>query len=71
MKNIILKKHCAKVPCDNRESLRIYYKEILFEPHNKDYDLLSTLRRRINNVQPSIKYKWVEGHQDEKKGKND
>ena len=45
VKNIPLQQHCAKVACDNKESLRIYYDEIWFEPHDKDYDLLSTLRK--------------------------
>ena len=50
--------------------MRIYYDEIWFKPHDKDYDLLSTLRKQIIKIQPSIKFKWVEGHQDDKKNVN-
>ena len=54
------------IKCDNRGSLEIYNMEKVFEPYHSNFDLLSSLQKRIQRLPFNIKGEWVEGHQKEK-----
>ena len=56
----------ATVACDNKESLRIFNQKYVFDPRQKDFDLLDTLQQRIKDLNPVlISGRWVAGHQDD------
>ena len=56
----------ATVACDNKESLQIFNQKYVFDPSQKDFDLLDTLQQRIKDLNPiSITGRWVAGHQDD------
>ena len=61
-----LEKCGATVACDNKEALRIFNSKYVFDPCQKDFDLLDTLQQRIKDLHPvSIRGRWVAGHQDD------
>lgn len=54
------------IACDNEATLRLYDLAYIFEPYQPDFDLLSSIRRRILCSPFTLQGQWVEGHQDDK-----